>query len=311
MKILFLFLTFSLFSVDFDCALIGSSPFSLFEALYQYHSGKRVLVLEQDSECGGAWKAITACGIPHVDLGCHTIGQDKTLQAFLEQYAGCRLVQLDNPLLPYSNSGSFYFSHGCHELIDCLLRLIERTDIVLLLNHKVENIDLSSSYATLQTPNKEFTASKVIVTSATSFCLNRASCHPTASKYYHLYLLIQDPSSPRFTYCSGVSSGISRMMNLSHFAGLTDTGRQLVVLQIHSQKDLQSEELFLADLKKHHLLDEGAYILSSETYTYEQSRSRHTKNHPLLEILATDTFTSMSSHIARWKQVLPPAILSP
>ncbi len=59
---------------DFDYIVVGSSPFSLFEAIYKRCLGNRVLVVEQGAECGGAWKSITICGVPHVDLGCHEFG---------------------------------------------------------------------------------------------------------------------------------------------------------------------------------------------------------------------------------------------
>src|SRR5579872_1782734 len=135
--IVFLLVHVSLFAVDFDVVVVGTSPFSLFEALYQSHSGKKVLILEQEAECGGAWKSIHICGIPNVDLGCHMIGNNMALKAFLEEYAGCTFVSHDNPQEPFSSGKSelgYYFSKGCYELIDHLLRQIRATDIVLLTN---------------------------------------------------------------------------------------------------------------------------------------------------------------------------------
>src|SRR5690348_11005822 len=90
---LFLFIQPFLFStfVDFDVIVVGSSPIPLLEALYHYHSGKRVLILEEASACGGAWKSIEVCGMYPVDLGCHTLGNDKQMLHFLEEYIGCEM----------------------------------------------------------------------------------------------------------------------------------------------------------------------------------------------------------------------------
>src|SRR5579859_4143602 len=96
MKYLFaLLLSFSLYSADYDCVFIGSSPISLFEALYQHGSGKKVLIVDESHSCGGVWKSIDMCGIEHVDIGCHEIGNNVTLKEFLEVYGGCQMVSTE------------------------------------------------------------------------------------------------------------------------------------------------------------------------------------------------------------------------
>ena len=87
------------------------------EALYQAHTGKRVLILEQSGECGGAWKSISVCGIAHADLGCHQISTDPHLKQFMQDYMGCNMVSLDDPLgtLNKGAPNGFYPSQGCHE----------------------------------------------------------------------------------------------------------------------------------------------------------------------------------------------------
>src|SRR3990167_7835157 len=101
-KFLF-FLPFLLFAMDYDCILIGSSPFTLIESLYQYHLGKTVLILEQASECGGAWKSIEVFDIPNVDMGCHELKNAPEVKAFLKDYFGCTFTQIDK-------NGSEYFT---------------------------------------------------------------------------------------------------------------------------------------------------------------------------------------------------------
>lgn len=199
LSILLLFQSlFAFATTDFDYVVVGTSPFSLFEALYQAHLGHRVMIVEQDLECGGAWKGIDVCGIRHADLGCHQIGHDMQLKTFLEEYAGCTMVSLDNPLLPFTgqsqSANGYYFSKGCYELIDHLLQLIEKTNIVLLLNHKLEKVsfDLTQKIARVKIKDKQITTKKLIVTPMSCFSIeNQPAGNTHRSKYYHLYLLIR------------------------------------------------------------------------------------------------------------------------
>lgn len=319
MRYIFLILLqLSLFAADFDCVVVGSSPFSLFEALYQCHSGKRVLILEEASRCGGAWKGIDVCGIMNADLGCHQIGHDVQLKAFLEEYAGCKIVSMDNPLISFESSkgpNGWYFSKGCYELIDHLLQLIAATNIVLLTEHRVENVivDNVSKIATIQTQNKNFTTEKLIVTPMSCLTLNPSNYpqHYGKSKYFHLYLLIQDPTPPRFSYQAGVASGVSRMMNLTHFVSLAGTGRQLIVVQTHGEQNLANGQAFLDALKSNKLVDQGAYILKSEPYIYEagsfhQGLITQMGAQGIIEVLQTGHFQSLNTYIPKWKQVLKP-----
>ncbi len=318
---LFLIWNTFIFGVDFDCVVVGSSPFSLFEALYQSHSGKSVLILEAAPECGGAWKAITVCGIPHADLGCHQIGHDATLKNFLEEYAGVKLVSLDNPLIPYTSPSSspngYYFSRGCYELIDHLLQLISRTPIVLLTNHRLETvaIDPSQSFATVKTGGKQYTTSKLIVTQMSSIQFENGPPYAShgKTKYHHLYLLIQDPTPPRFCYTGGISPGVSRLMNLTHLVGLSNTGQQLLVIQTHSEQTFSQGEKYLQDLKNKRLVGESAYILKAEPYIYEQGPYTHqslrqlsSQGQKLFETINTGHFQSLSTYVQKWKQVLKP-----
>lgn len=321
--LLFLFCYTSLFSVDYDCIVVGTSPFSLLEAIYRAELGNRVLILDEASECGGAWKSVTACGIPHVDLGCHQIGHDNQLRQFLEEYVGCKLVSLDNPLLPYDQPShcpnGFYFSKGCFELIDNLLKLFQKSSAELLLNHRIDSvlIDPSQTFVTVKTHGKQFTTSKIILTQMSSFEIENLPFHPRSqpskSKYYHLYLLVQDPTPPRFCYHGGFSIGVSRLMNLTHLVGLTDTGQQLIVIQTYSEQGFSLGETYIRELIAKNLLGPSAYILKSETCLYEQSASYHTPYHQLspqaqslFEILNTGHFQSLSVYIPKWKQVLKP-----
>jgi hypothetical protein len=312
---LFFLLQIALFAADFDCILIGSSPFSLCEALYQAHSGKKVLILEEAIECGGAWRSIEACGIPYADLGCHQVGGDMKLKAFLEEYVGCKIVSLDNPLLPFeSNKGSngWYFSKGCFELVDHLLQLAAMADITLYTNCKAEkvSIDTSNKSVTVFTKEQTFTANKLIVTPMSCLSLNPQAPAYNKSKHYHLYLLVQDPTEPHFSYQNGIS-GASRMMNLTHFVSLTGTGRQLIVIQTHNEQSLSNAESFIKAMKEKKLLDPSAYILKQDTYIYEAGSFNQTQisqlgAKDLVEILQTGHINGLTNYISKWKSVMKP-----
>lgn len=309
----------TLLAVDYDCIVIGTSPFSLFEALYQSHSGKKVLILEEAPECGGAWKAISVCGIPHVDLGCHQIGQDLQLKEFLEAYAGCRIVSMDNPGSPFEGSNSpngYYFSGGCFELIDHLVQLIQAAKIDLFLNSKVESvfIEPAQKEVVVKTRDRWFTTRKLIVTPMSGLKIENSpgSQSTSKSKYYHLYLLIHDPTPPRFTYNgSAPAGGISRIMNLTYFAGLANSGQQILVFQTHNEQSLANGQMFLDALKAKNLVDNGAYILKEESRIYEtsflnQSIINQMNAGDYFEILNTGHFQGLSTYIAKWKQALKP-----
>lgn len=100
LRTLLLLLSFtSLFATHYDCIFVGTSPQSMFEALYQHALGKSVLILEECGCCGGAWQSVDVCGIAHADVGCHEIGNSQPIREFLEEYAGCSLLFRCRPQL--------------------------------------------------------------------------------------------------------------------------------------------------------------------------------------------------------------------
>jgi hypothetical protein len=303
-------------AVDFDVVVVGTGPISLFEALYRYHTGNRVLILEAAAECGGAWKAIDICGIPHADMGCHFMGSDKRLLHFLEEYGGCKMVSLDNPQLPFEPSNSpngYYPAQGCFELIHNLESLIHATNIVLQVNCPLESvyIDPNQQQAIVITKQGQFTTSKIIATSSSSFALNQDSSFSQQgkTKFYHLYLLVEDPTPSRFSYKNININGSSRLMNLSRFVGIEGTGTQLFVFQIYSDPMLHLADSFLEQMKGQGLVDGNARLLKAESYIYEQPHCNNTSSissSPFFEVLSTGSFSSMSSYVDKWKQVLQP-----
>lgn len=304
---------FFLSAADYDCAFIGTSPIPFFEAIYQASLGHKVLILEAAPECGGAWKSISVCGMAHADLGCHQIGHSKELADFYASYAGCRIVSLDNPLESFESRSQhgFYFSQGCFELIDHLQQLARYLAVDLLLNHQVEEVSFKDQRIVLQTNKGSFTSKKLYITHNSSFSFMQHPAVATRSKYYHLYLLIADPTPPRFCYRHG-GPKICRMVNLTHFVGLTNSGRQLIVLQTYNDQDWGRPQFFIDSLKKDQCIDSAAVLLASESRIYEQGSSQlhfeglSNEERALIEIIDTSHIANTSRHIQRWMKALRP-----
>ena len=249
---LLLLFPFFLYCADYDYIVIGSSPIPLFEALYQHSLGKRVLVLEGACCLGGAWQSIDICGVQHADLGCHMIGNNEELANFFEVYAGCSIVSLDTPkdFSLKSGKNGFYFAHGCYELMNHLQEMIQSSSIDLLFNQKAYSatVDTANNHVVVQTKDHVFTTEKVVITPYTRFCDDQVeTC--TKIKFHHLYLLIHDPTPPRFTYSWGIPS-TTRMMNITDFVDLENTGMQLIIFQTHNEDTLQNGSTILQQLKE-------------------------------------------------------------
>lgn len=254
------------------------------------------------------------CGVPRVDCGCHQIGSNMELKAFLETYAGCNISSIDNPSLPFQqdNPGrGWYFTHGCFELIDHLLYLVQKSGIQLHVNCKVENIWMQPPCAIVQTAEKNYRCRKLIVTPATHCGWPPHPPIQRSSSYYHLYLLIQDPTPCRFTYLHKPLPDIPRMMNLTPFTDLAASGRQLIAIQTRKEQTLQQDQILLDALKEKQLIDASASLLRSEPYIYvshsfPQHLIQKMEAADIVEILQTGHFESLVSHMHKWKPVLIP-----
>jgi len=309
---LLLLFPFFLYCADYDYIVIGSSPIPLFEALYQHSLGKRVLVLEGACCLGGAWQSIDICGVQHADLGCHMIGNNEELANFFEVYAGCSIVSLDTPkdFSLKSGKNGFYFAHGCYELMNHLQEMIQSSSIDLLFNQKAYSatVDTANNHVVVQTKDHVFTTEKVVITPYTRFCDDQVeTC--TKIKFHHLYLLIHDPTPPRFTYSWGIPS-TTRMMNITDFVDLENTGMQLIIFQTHNEDTLQNGSTILQQLKEKFMIHSNAYIVKSQSYTYEQWPANHAslqKEHPtFFEMLETSHLIKMTDYISRWKMSIIP-----
>lgn len=302
--------------VDFDCLVVGTSPTSMFEAIYQTSLGKRVIVVEQASECGGAWKSINICGIEHADMGCHEFGNAETVRQFLEEYAGCKIVSNTPLKKPIRENWGFYPSQGCYELIHNLELLMRKLGTVLLLNSKLETvfIDKIRKVAEVRINGKRLSTSKIIVTNGAEIHFENPEYRnpnpPTKTKYPHLYLLISDPTESRFTYMNFSVDGASRAMNVTRYVGLEGSGMQLIAIQVHNEKYFHSAERFFNEFKKQNLVDPNAKIIQTDHYIYEQVACYQAQlginNNQIFEYIHTSHIGQINSYFSKWKQAMRP-----
>jgi hypothetical protein len=304
---------------DFDDIVVGSSPFSLFEAIYKRCLGRRVVVVEQGAECGGAWKSITICGVPHVDLGCHEFGRSQRLVEFLEEYAGCKLVDTTPEMKKPVPHGEFYPSEGCYELIRNLELLMNHVGVNLLLNSKLETvfIDTSREIAEVKINGLRFTTLKLIVTNNSDITFENPNVQTQPHNphtYYHVGLLIDDPTPPRFTYRNLHGNGTSRSTNYTCYSKeLQGTGKQLITIQVHGEQNLAHAPKFFEELKNKGLIDLNATLLQTENYIYKQTAFNQTalsrltpKDKAIFEIINTGHISNLANSIDKWKTAMRP-----
>jgi len=305
-------------SYEYDVTVVGTSPICLLEALHHASLGKKVLLVEASNEWGGAWKSIEACGIPHVDLGCHRLGTDPQVREFFEKYIGCAFVCLAHPTFSASAHADckegFYFSRGCYEMISCLKKRLEGYSNIFFKQQKLERVFVDKGLLEVRLVFEDgcLTTGKLILTPTSDIQLDNPLSSENMQEgrhpFYHLYLLLHDPTSSRFTYIEGVTSGMTRAMNLTPFLKLEE-GVQLVVIQTHTEAQFQEGTRFLEAFQKKELLSPQARILSFDAYVYEQAHFNAPAVQELggdfIEVLDTSTFWGMTRYLDKWKQAIP------
>ncbi len=324
--IFFLFLQGWVFSVqtDYDAAVVGTSPISMLEAFYHLSKGEKVLILESDEVCGGAWKSIDICGIEHVDLGCHLIGSDSRLKEFFESYFGCKFLCLQHPQQLANEvhercANGYYFSQGCFELISHLEAAIKALPNAMLFHKKLESIfiDLERESIELSFGGSRCSAAKLILTPSSQFRVENpsfANQEPRGHLYPHLYLLVEDDVPASFTYLNGITKGMSRAMNLTSFLKFPKDNLQMIVIQTHSKNELEDAERFFKAFVDQRYLSSNARIVISDHYCYHQSYMNVSGvsqlGGELVEVLDTSSFYGMVRYLEKWKSAMMPLQLA-
>jgi len=187
----------------YDVALIGTSPVFMLEALYQSKSGKSVLMIDNSSEIGGAWKSLNLFGISNIENAVHYLLEDKKCAQFLEnklhlslrrtkgkvriiQFFGIILklkydsilsrllgIFFQNNTFPeklllikssLKKKRSLYLKKGSHDLVSRLAKLIKKNNINVLLKNEINLIDLSKkSIILLRTKNNIITVDNLFI----------------------------------------------------------------------------------------------------------------------------------------------------
>ncbi len=304
---------------DYDVAVVGTSPISMLEAIYHISKDERVLILEADEKCGGAWKSIDILGVANADLGCHLIGSDARLKDFFQRYFGCKFVCLTHPDQEAVEEHTrcaygYYFSQGCNELIARLLSVIRSHNNALLINRKLESIFIDADRGSIELSlgDARYTTAKLILTPSSHFRVenpNFSNQEPRGHIYPHLYLLVEDEMPSSFTYLNGIASGMSRAMNLTPFVKVPKD-KQLIVIQTHGKNELSNSERFFKALIEQGYLSKNARIVNSDVYFYQQSNMNTSAvSHlggALVEILDTSSFSGMIKYLEKWKSAMKP-----
>lgn len=90
-------------------AIIGSSPISLFEAIYQAKKGNKVTIFESLDRVGGAWASIQHNDDLNLEIGCHIWDVNKKTYLFIEKFLGEKLNQLKPyPIIIYKKKAFPY-----------------------------------------------------------------------------------------------------------------------------------------------------------------------------------------------------------
>ena len=184
-------------------AILGSSPVSLFEALYHARLGNDVVVIDGEKEIGGAWKTVSVSDQYQFELGCHIWDVDEKSYRFIEEFIGEKLEILSpTPTIIYKNmtfpydwkhnplvvklmkQGSFasitrkrfvkpqiiprkykYPKGGSQQLIDGLKKAISTANIDLQLNTHVERIEINNDGCILVIDNEQVKFDNLVITS--------------------------------------------------------------------------------------------------------------------------------------------------
>lgn len=309
-KLLFTFFVFSyVWGTHYDFIAIGSSPFTIMEAVYQSRLGYTVLLVEKDDRLGGAWRTIDVLGFEDIDMGCHWINDKSKTMEFLKNELGCSMKPFFHSMISPGRKvlESFYFLEGSKSFIRVLSELLHNSTVEYLLQRTVKKIIYKSGNQNVEVTvdDKEISAGHIILTNHTQADIhidNKKLSAENIRKYNHYYLLVKGDPCPKFGYLSG-SKQWSRAMNLSHFIDQAYPHNQLIAVQV--KKETVDTEKILEVMKKEGLLSPVAEIVLFEKLQYIQSRNSYIKNLPSSKftVLKSGILVQMDKYVDRWKQV--------
>jgi hypothetical protein len=195
---------------------------------------------------------------------------------------------------------------------------MQKIGIVVLLNTKVQSVfvDTDREIVEVNLGNIRYTAKKIVATSNSDIRIENPqvqAVQPHRSRPFpHIYLLIEDPTPPRFTYRGLSGSEASRAMNCTGYVDIPP-GLQVIAIQVHGEQNLSNPEKYVDDLKKMNLIDQNARLLKAENYIYQQCAFSQALLHKLgpnaqkmFEVIHTGHISMLANQIEKWKKVMKP-----
>jgi len=78
----------------YDTIVIGSGPISILEAIHLKIQGKKVIIIDERDEIGGAWGTIKYEGFPELEIGCHIWDLAPGVFDFLQTVLGLEMKNM-------------------------------------------------------------------------------------------------------------------------------------------------------------------------------------------------------------------------
>ena len=82
----------------YDYIFLGTGIISIFEAIYQERCGKKVLMIDKDSDIGGAWRPINVFNSTEVENAIHYFLYDNESFLFMKNNLGWNVVEIEDKL---------------------------------------------------------------------------------------------------------------------------------------------------------------------------------------------------------------------
>ena len=78
---------------EYDIIFLGTGIISILEAVYHSRKGKSVLMIDKESEVGGAWKPLNIFGYENVENAIHYFLPDPKSPGFMRDFLGWNVVE--------------------------------------------------------------------------------------------------------------------------------------------------------------------------------------------------------------------------
>ena len=79
----------------YDFIFLGTGIISILEAVYQERCGKKVLMLDKDSDIGGAWRPINIFNLKDVENAIHYFLHNRESFQFMKSNLGWDIIETD------------------------------------------------------------------------------------------------------------------------------------------------------------------------------------------------------------------------